>query len=110
MGENLQKTGYRKQQLKRTKPGRCAAAGMKLGIKERLRTGREDVFQNFSHEVIRQPDCHRYLLFYVSLKINDTPKPKKMKFLLGLKPSISLFVTCWGSWSTDAKNLPGGKA
>jgi hypothetical protein len=51
MGENLQKTGYRKQQLKRTKPGRCAAAGMKRGINERLRIGREAVFQNFICEV-----------------------------------------------------------
>jgi len=53
MGENLQKTGYRKQKLKRTKPGRCAAAGMKREIKKRLRIGREDVFQNFNREVIR---------------------------------------------------------
>jgi hypothetical protein len=65
MGENLQKTGYRKQKLKRTKPGRCAATGMKWGIKKRLRIGREEVFQNFSRDSIRQPDCHRYLLILI---------------------------------------------
>jgi hypothetical protein len=65
MGKDLQKTGYRKQKLKRTKPGRCAAAGMKCEIKERLRIGREDVFQNFSRDVIGQPDCHRYLLILI---------------------------------------------
>jgi len=65
MEQRLQKTGYRKQKLKRTKPGRCAAAGMKWGIKERLRIGREEVFQNFSHEAMRQPDCHRYLLILI---------------------------------------------
>jgi hypothetical protein len=65
MEQRLQKTGYRKQKLKRTKPGRYAAAGMKREIKERLRIRREEVFQNFSHDVMRQPDCHRYLLILI---------------------------------------------
>jgi len=65
MGKNLQKTGYRKQKLKRTKPGRCAAAGMKWVMKKRLGIGREEVFQNFSHDVVGQPDCHRYLLILI---------------------------------------------